>query len=188
MKQGMLLIMLIMLSSVAAGGELALFVPQCTLPGVNVAHNPGASIVVCDDPQDSTCEQDFATLCPVGYDLCTADQYNAGNDNWDGTVTERMLGEIHCRGQNIDSGAGHYSIWTKDVPYSVDVPDNDIAGSSIPGVCESNYGCNEQWYYALCCAEDVPEDDGGDIPEFTAIGAGLALLGAAGLVAFRKRK
>ncbi len=51
--------------------------------------------------------------------------------------------------------------------------------------------CDDGSYSGYCFAElppqeNAPEGDG-DIPEFTAIGAGLAMLGAAGFIAIRKK-
>jgi hypothetical protein len=46
-------------------------------------------------------------------------------------------------------------------------------------------GFAELWFVHDAC--EAGSDDGGNVPEFTAIGAGIALIGA-GLVAFRKRE
>lgn len=140
---------------------------ECSSPANKVSSNPDESIVECDDPQDSTCEQDFETLCPNDYHLCTAAEYNAGNDNWEGSLSTWLLGEITCRD---GGGAGHYTI--TDGSYSTDVPPNQHAGSSLPQ-CPEWYGCNEKQYHALCCAGSPGGNN--EVPEFSGIGIGIAL-------------
>lgn len=143
----------------------------CNSPANIVSSNPDESIVVCDDPQDSTCEQDFETLCPNNYHLCSAEEYNAGNDNWNGSLSTWLLGEITCR---QGGGAGHFTV--ESGLYSSDVAPNQIAGSSKPE-CPEWYGCNEQQYYALCCIGS-PGGNNNEVPEFSGVAAGLATAGA----------
>ncbi|MBN2566673.1 hypothetical protein JXB02_01140 [Candidatus Woesearchaeota archaeon] len=70
---------------------------------------------------------------------------------------------------------------------------------TVCGYCEAHYGGYENYDFGSSpsnlhstvhwrCAQYVGPVDGGEIPEFTSIGAALALLGAAGYIAFRKRK
>ena len=179
------LIALILVSGVYAPAG----VPSCSAPGVYISGNADSSIVVCDDPSDTTCEQDFGSLCPAEFHLCTADEYNTGNDNWDGTTPTWLLGEITCR---AGGGAGHYTVYG-GLPYSQDVAWNQIAGSELPE-CLSGYGCNEQGFYALCCAGGgyVPPDGNGEIPpngvpEFGIVAA-AGILAAAGYFISRKRR
>ncbi|MEK6967146.1 MAG: hypothetical protein AABX51_00790 [Nanoarchaeota archaeon] len=154
----------------------------CNSPANTISSNPDESIVVCDDPQDSTCEQDFETLCPNDYHLCTADEYNAGNDNWAGTPSTWLLGEITCR---EGGGAGHYTVYGGS--YSADVLQNQVAGSSLPQ-CQTDYGCNENQYLALCCIGAPGGNNNNEIPEFSSQGLALALvLGGATLIIIRKR-
>jgi len=153
-------------------------VVQCSAPANNVAQNPEATIVVCDDPTDSTCEQDFSTLCPADWHLCSADEYNSGNDNWQGDVPTWLLGEITCRSSG---GAGHYTVEDGGL-FSNDVAFNQIAGSSLPQ-CQTNYGCNEKQYDALCCYGT----SGNDVPEFGVIAVVVALIGALAVFIFIRK-
>lgn len=164
---------------------------QCSNDANNVGQNPEASIVLCDDPTDATCEQDFETLCPTNWHLCDATEYNMGNDNWEGTVPNWLLGEITCRDYG---GAGHYTVWNVGEPFSNNVVFNQYAGSSLPE-CQSDYGCNEQQYYALCCYgsasnggnDDMPPDEPPAVPEFGVVAAGVALIGALGIFVIKRK-
>jgi len=178
-----LMIFLFAVSFVSATGV------SCSNGAVNMGQNPSADIVLCDDPTDQTCEQDFVTLCPANWHLCSATEYNVGNDNWQGNVPTWLLGEIQCRDS---AGAGHYTVSGTGAPFLADVLNNNIAGSSLPE-CQSDYGCNEQQYYALCCygssgGNDNPvEDPVDEVPEFGVVAAGLALIGALGIFIIRRR-
>lgn len=173
-----ILIMLALLPSVFAG------VPQVCSNGAELAvMSPDGMMVTCDDPQDATCEQDFETLCPADWNLCTVDEFNAHNDGMDYGVAVHSLGEIQCR---VGGGAGHFSVKTNEGDWDVDRANNMWAGSSIPGVCESTYGCNEQQYHALCCYGEPVDDGRNDVPEFSVIGASLVLV-LAGLFIYHKR-
>lgn len=114
---------------------------------------PGADMALCDDPIDTTCEEDFGQLCPAGWHLCSWTEYNARNAGWDQPVatSARALGTIYCR---AGSGAGHFTV--RDTTNSVtnfgqDEVVNCFYGSSVPA-CPSTFGCNEQEGQALCCA------------------------------------
>jgi len=119
-------------------------------------------MVVCDDPNDQTCEQDFESLCPPGWGLCTREQYNNRNDGWNFQTQFTVVGEIHCRS---GSGAGHFGVGTS---LSQDRPQNCTYGSSRPNNCVANYGCNELTMHALCCAPTPTCGNGAiDAPEET---------------------
>ena len=116
-----------------------------------VATSPGGDMVLCDDPTDLTCEQDFENLCPIGWELCTQPQQNNRNDGWNvpvGNGSSAALGEIHCRG---GGGAGHFSVGPYDgiTNLQQDAPLN--CGRSSRAACPGAFGCNEQIARALCC-------------------------------------
>ena len=142
--------------------------------GANVVSlAPSGTAVLCDDPTDSTCEEDFGSLCPADWHLCGREEFNARNDGWTQPYSNanRGLGTIHCR---INGGAGHFT-YTYDgaTTFGQDAAQNCGFGSSVPS-CPTGYGCNEQQHWALCCAPsplcgngvvDSPEetcDDGND--------------------------
>ena len=116
---------------------------------------PGGDMVLCDDPTDTTCEEDMEILCPAGWGLCSREQHINRNAGWNvatgafGTG-EVVVGEIYCRNGN---GAGHYTLGPYDgvTSLSDDPPLNCGYGSSRP-VCPSAFGCTEQEVRALCCA------------------------------------
>ena len=109
-------------------------------------------MMLCDDPTDATCEEDFATLCPPGWDLCTHLQFANRNSGWSYSASQRTVGEIYCR---PSSGAGHFTMPDSGtgLPFTMSssVAFNCYYGSSRPS-CTAWYGCNEQEAYALCCA------------------------------------
>jgi cysteine-rich repeat protein len=118
----------------------------------NLGQSPGGDMVVCDDPDNQTCEQDMATLCPVGWGLCSRPQYIERNDGWDYSLAGKVVvGEVYCRG---GSGAGHFTIGTYESPpdLGTDISMNCHYGSSRPDSCSASYGCNEKQVEALCCA------------------------------------
>ncbi|TDG11390.1 midcut-by-XrtH protein [Seongchinamella unica] len=125
----------------------------CQGGAVKLSTSPGGDMVVCDDPTNTTCEEDAETLCPVGMQLCNFDQYNERNDGWDypvgGPTNPIVVAEIFCR---VDSGAGHFTLG----PYGgvtnlgQDTTMNCGYGSSRES-CTATYGCNEQSVQALCC-------------------------------------
>ena len=100
-------------------------------------------MMVCDDPNDQTCEQDVERLCPTGWGLCNYMQYTRRNDAWNLDLGV-VVGEIHCRS---GSGAGHFTV---NGSLSNDPSFNCHYGSSRPS-CTSGYGCNERQVGALCC-------------------------------------
>lgn len=159
---------------------------SCNNGAVNAGQNPNGKIVLCDDPNDLTCEQDFETLCPTNYDLCNYVDYNINNDDWAGDVPTWLLGEITCR---AGTGAGHFTI--THGAFATDVANNQIAGSSLPQ-CQEWYGCNEQQYYALCCYSGSGSSGGSgedpqEVPEFGVIAGAIALIGALGIFAYTRR-
>lgn len=127
----------------------------CSNGAVLDAESPGGDMVICNDPHDVTCEQDFEQLCPVGWGLCSQAQFVHRNEGWmesvDDDPTAHVLGEIYCR---EDFGAGHFTVGLYDdgADLSYDAPLNCGYGSARPDACDSGYGCNEQAARALCCA------------------------------------
>lgn len=104
-----------------------------------------AGIGVCKDGADSTCEQDFATLCAPGWHLCSGTEHVALNDGMIVDLGEiSAVGVIRCRAQG---GSGHYTSHN----FNVDGPDSCEIGSSRTD-CPTNLGCNETMHAALCCA------------------------------------
>ena len=123
-------------------------------------------MILCDDPQDETCEKDLENLCPPGFHLCFQPEFVALNNNWNYTVprTQRPVGAIYCRGTSSgSSGAGHYTLGytTSDdpIPLSNDEPLNCASGSSLPQ-CSTVYGCNEKAHSALWCSTNPSCGDG----------------------------
>jgi hypothetical protein len=132
--------------------------PNCAPSGCSggsnlISTSPSNDMVLCDDPTDTTCEEDFETLCPVGWGLCTQPQLTNRNTGWNQPVgggASAALGEIMCRG---GGGAGHYSVGPYDGITNLqdDAPLNCGYGSSR-AACPSGFGCNETTARALCCA------------------------------------
>lgn len=114
---------------------------------------PSGTMVLCDDPSNTICEQDFETLCPVGWQLCSQLEFNARNDGWGFSAPSIGLGEIYCR---LSSGAGHLSV---SGPLGTDSPVNCWYGSSRAS-CTASYGCNETGSQALCCQPSPACGDG----------------------------
>ncbi len=134
---------------------------------------PSGTMVLCDDPTDATCEEDFGTLCPPGWHLCSREEFNARNEGWTHPYSStKGLGTIHCRNSG---GAGHFTLYydSNITTFGQDSTNNCGYGSSLQ-VCPSTYGCNETQHWALCCEPgatcgngvvDSPEetcDDGND--------------------------
>ena len=124
----------------------------CTAPGVLVSTAPVGTMVLCDDPGNSTCEEDMGGLCPAGWHLCSHAQYNHRNTGWTQSIgaEARALGTIQCRN---GGGAGHFTIPDAGSGLSSlgqDEVHNCYYGSSRP-TCTSGYGCNEKQGQALCC-------------------------------------
>ena len=119
--------------------------PECAEGMLTVTIAPNNDMIVCEDPDHQTCEQDFEQLCPDAWHLCTPEEHHARNDNWGNpNHLGRALGVIVCR---ANGGAGHYTVSN----LGNDERFNCSFGSSRPN-CEANYGCNEQRNSALCCA------------------------------------
>ncbi len=139
--------------------DISIRVPGCgaaadCLGGADqLSVSPGNDAVVCDDPTDVTCEENFEVLCPTGWGLCTQPQLSNRNTGWDfpvGGGASSVLGEIYCRG---GGGAGHYSLGPYDgiTNLNQDAPLNCGFGSSR-AACPSGFGCNETTSRAVCCA------------------------------------
>ena len=114
---------------------------------------PSGKAVVCDDPANSTCEQDAEQLCPMNWHLCGYEEFLVRNNAWDfplGPEDPVVVGEIYCR---ESWGAGHLAIGSYSGADSLsdDILLNCGYGSSR-GACETNFGCNELEVRALCCA------------------------------------
>ena len=112
-------------------------------------------MILCDDPQDQTCERDLLTLCPAGFHLCSHLEFNVLNDNWDVTVPKDQspVGDIYCR---LNGGAGHFSLAhasSEPISLNVDQPSNCAYGSSRPQ-CPTSYGCASKLLTALCCSDN----------------------------------
>ena len=119
---------------------------DCINGSNTVSTSPGGDMVVCDDPNDSTCEEDFAQLCPLTWHLCTEPEFTQRNAGWNDTMAQTTVGAIHCR---ANTGCGHYTLFTSD-PLDVDQSFNCSYGSSR-ATCTTTYGCNELTSFALCC-------------------------------------
>lgn len=128
--------------------------PECSGNAVEITTDPDLDMVVCSDP--NVCEQDYASICPAGWNLCTHAQYVQRNDNWNYQLpgNQVLLAAIRCR---MSGGAGHYSRafgWLSD-----DYQDNCQYGSSRPQ-CQTGYGCNDKGSWALCCRPTPSCGDG----------------------------
>lgn len=95
--------------------------------------------------RQDVCEQDFLLLCPKGWHLCSATEFNARNTGWDFSPTKLVLGGVRCRD---GGGAGHYGFKST---MSIDHGDNCLYSSSRPE-CYSPLGCDDKNNFALCCA------------------------------------
>jgi len=118
-------------------------------------------MLLCDDPEDATCEKDLAILCPTGFHLCTHLEFNALNDGWDVTVPRQQspVGEIYCK---VSGGSGQYSLAhtsAEPISLSVDMGSNCGLGSSRES-CPTQYGCADKQTTALCCSDSSECGDG----------------------------
>ncbi|MFO7566481.1 MAG: DUF4215 domain-containing protein [Enhygromyxa sp.] len=119
----------------------------CQNGALNLSTSPGGDMVVCDDPNNTTCEEDAETLCPLGWGLCSREQFINRNEGWDYPLDGNIVvGEIYCRNSG---GAGHYTLSSGTL--ANDQAFNCWYGSSRDS-CPSNYGCNETHVEVLCCA------------------------------------
>ncbi len=126
---------------------------DCRGGAVKLSGAPGGGMIVCKDESNQTCEQDFESLCPADWHLCTMDEFNTRNDGWDFDSPSQTpaLGVIYCR---PNSGAGHFTVpdnGGNGTNLGNDERFNCYYGSSRPS-CTAGYGCNEQRARALCCA------------------------------------
>ncbi|MEC7988033.1 MAG: hypothetical protein VX278_22890 [Myxococcota bacterium] len=120
-----------------------------------VSMAPSGTMVLCEDPNHTTCEQDFETFCPTGWHLCTHNEYNNRNDGWTQSIdtSSRALGVRYCR---TSGGAGHFTVPDNTSSVSslgTDEIHNCFFGTSRPE-CTSSYGCNETSAMALCCSDN----------------------------------
>merc|ERR1719495_1260570 len=121
---------------------------ECQGRGEEIDRNPSGQIIVCKDRSQSTCENDFETLCPPTYDLCSVERYNELNNDWNAQSIEPYLGKAYCRSGN--ASAGHVGFWGQQ-SLSTDLSHSYTFGASLPACPHSWWGCNEQQYSALCC-------------------------------------
>ena len=130
----------------------------CKNNGQLMSSSPDKKMIICYNNQ--LCEQDFGTMSPTGWALCSAVQFNNRNAGWNYNPAKTVFGAIRCRAGNV--GAGHFGF---SGSLANDANDNCIYGSSKPQ-CVANYGCNEKDYYAACCAPTPTCGDGKlDAPE-----------------------
>ena len=120
---------------------------------VKVSTSPGGDMVVCDDVDDRTCEQDMEQLCPVGWGLCSHAQFVERNDGWTYPVNAEsvVVGEIYDRAAG---GFGHFTLGPFDDPGNLasDIAINCAFGSDRGQQGVTAVGCNERTVQALCCA------------------------------------
>lgn len=138
----------------------------CSAGASLLVQNAAGTMVVCDDPTNTVCEQNAETLCPASWGLCTREQHINRNTGFDFAVNGSVVvvGEIHCRS---GGGAGHYTIGPYDgiTNLNQDPPLNCGYGSSRLS-CETMFGCNETSVSALCCAPTPTCGNGAiDAPE-----------------------
>jgi len=129
--------------------------------------SPGLDMVLCKDETQQTCERDFESLCPAGWNLCTPKQFNNRNHGWDYNWVQAGAGEphgvIYCWGGG--GYARHYTIHYSNPVLNKDQQLNCGWGSSRPG-CElyarEGYGvdCDAKDNSALCCAPSTTCGDG----------------------------
>ena len=116
---------------------------KCQNQATLISAAPGNRAALCTRAE--FCEKDFAILCPVGWHLCSADEFNNRNTGWNYAPTKLTLGAIRCR---EGGGAGQYGFKSN---MSIDHADNCLYSSSRPQ-CVGNFGCDDKNNYALCCA------------------------------------
>lgn len=117
----------------------------CGPGSITLGEDIERGIGVCKDPNGSTCEKDFTTLCAADWHLCSWTEHVQLNDGVFIQLDDvPAVGVIRCR---TLGGSGHYT--THD--FSVDGPDSCEIGSSRVD-CPTNLGCNETALSALCCA------------------------------------
>merc|ERR1712080_659942 len=112
-------------------------VPTCSSGATTLSTSPRHDMVLCKDETQQTCEKDFESLCPTGWNLCTPKQFNNRNTGWnynwwqDGAGQPR--GAIYCY---YDYGeAAHYAIGYSNPVLNTDQQLNCNWASSRPG-CE----------------------------------------------------
>jgi len=137
----------------------------CSGGATTLSTSPRHDMVLCKDETQQTCEKDFESLCPAGWNLCTPKQFNNRNTGWnynwwqDGAGQPR--GAIYCY---YDYGeAAHYAIGYSNPVLNTDQQLNCNWASSRPG-CEywagTGVDCDEKSGSALCCAPSTTCGDG----------------------------
>merc|ERR1712080_325977 len=102
---------------------------QCSGSATLLTTSQGLDMVLCKDMTMSTCEKDFETLCPAGWNLCTPGQFNNRNNGWDFNWLEanaKPLGVIYC--------------YTRAYAYDGDVPINYVTEARHYGPLGPSYG------------------------------------------------
>merc|ERR1712080_433055 len=107
--------------------------------------SPRVDMVLCKDETEQTCQKDFESLCPAGWNLCTPAQFNNRNHgwnyNWEQAGAGYPLGVIYCFELYGADGADHYTIYYSDV-LNTDQQLGCGGSSSRPG-CEFSAGWDD---------------------------------------------
>jgi cysteine-rich repeat protein len=126
---------------------------DCTPGFTTLSVAPSGLMVECDDPTNTTCEEDMEIMCPAGWGLCSRLQHINRNNAWNVPVggATVVLGEIYCR-NGAGTGAGHYTLGPYDaVDNLMDDPPLNCGYGSSRSICPSGFGCNELTASAICC-------------------------------------
>ncbi|MBL9101683.1 MAG: DUF4215 domain-containing protein [Myxococcales bacterium] len=116
---------------------------KCQFGAETLTVNNNNRIALCHHPQH--CEMDYEMLCPMGWHLCSVDEFNARNTNWDFFPNQIVLGAIHCRESDV---AGQFGFQQN---LKTDQQDN-CAYSSSRLACPGQFGCDDTNNAALCCS------------------------------------
>ena len=114
-----------------------------------------SKMILCDEATNTVCEKDFASLCPIGFHLCSYVEFNALNDNWNykWSSNKRPLGEIYCRGKSPSGNQGGH--FTKRWALMSDDEKNCLISSSRPECNgQAQWACDDQHATALCCSNN----------------------------------
>merc|ERR1711936_705740 len=148
--------------------KLSRVLPDCRNGASRISVAPSVAglsskMLLCDEAANTVCEKDFASLCPIGFHLCSHVEFNALNDNWDyewnpfgsSSDDKRPLGEIYCRGKSPSGNkAGQFTMQSALMSHDQRMYCN--YGSSRPGCNEYEHtsACNQKEATALCCSEN----------------------------------
>merc|ERR1712080_272516 len=146
-------------------------VPTCSSGATTLSTSPRHDMVLCKGETEQTCEKDFESLCPAGWNLCTPGQFNNRNNGWNYNWVQAgagtPLGVVFCfggRGYALHFGINSNSVLNTNQPKCwVHKPTKCFWHSSRPG-CEywADYGadCDDKKDSALCCAPSTTCGDG----------------------------